>query len=184
MATKFMNFVNMALIHEQQSSDGRMFYNISVPYQQSKNGYGSSAVNPGQLLETQRSSMELLLTDTRAFCSEQKKKSVTSASPPTRTELRLRPSSSLTLQSPLGSKQPELLTRRLLSLPKHKISLSETKISDRLFILYHIEMLERFHNSIFFFRSAYRNSMSLFSLMVIIPLFKSALIFDLSYVQT
>ena len=54
MATKFMHFVNMALIHEQHSSDGRMFYNISVPCQQSKNGYGSIAVNPGQLLDAKK----------------------------------------------------------------------------------------------------------------------------------
>lgn len=54
MATKFMNFVNMALIHEQKNSDGRTFYNISVPCEKSKNGYGSIAVNPGQLLDAKK----------------------------------------------------------------------------------------------------------------------------------
>lgn len=54
MATKFMNFVNMSLIHEQHSNDGRTFYNISVPCEKSKNGYGSIAVNPGQLLDAKK----------------------------------------------------------------------------------------------------------------------------------
>lgn len=52
MANLFLNYVSEKLIHPGQTSDGsRQFANVSVPVANSDNGYGSFAVNTGQILQ-------------------------------------------------------------------------------------------------------------------------------------
>lgn len=47
----FLNYVSTKLIHSNQTEDGsRQFANVSVPIADSDNGYGSFAVNLGQIL--------------------------------------------------------------------------------------------------------------------------------------
>lgn len=45
----FLNFRPNATIREQKTGDGKTFYNVSVPCPQSKSGWGSFGVNPGQV---------------------------------------------------------------------------------------------------------------------------------------
>lgn len=52
MANLFLNYVSEKLIHTNQTSDGsRQFANVSIPVANSDNGYGSFAVNIGQVLQ-------------------------------------------------------------------------------------------------------------------------------------
>lgn len=47
----FLNYVSTAMIHENQKKDGSgSLINVSIPCPQSKTGYASFAVNPGQVL--------------------------------------------------------------------------------------------------------------------------------------
>ena len=47
----FLNYVSEKLIHSNQTEDGsRQFANVSIPVEGSDNGYGSFAVNLGQVL--------------------------------------------------------------------------------------------------------------------------------------
>lgn len=51
MANLFLNYVSEKLIHSNTTADGsRQFVNVSVPIAGSDNGYGSFAVNLGQVL--------------------------------------------------------------------------------------------------------------------------------------
>ena len=51
MANLFLNYVSEKLIHSNKTQDGaRQFANVSVPVADSDNGYGSFAVNLGQVL--------------------------------------------------------------------------------------------------------------------------------------
>lgn len=51
MANLFLNYVSEKLIHSNKTADGaRQFANVSVPVEGSDNGYGSFAVNLGQVL--------------------------------------------------------------------------------------------------------------------------------------
>ena len=46
----FLNYVSEKLIHSNKTADGaRQFANVSVPVAGSDNGYGSFAVNLGQV---------------------------------------------------------------------------------------------------------------------------------------
>lgn len=48
----FLNYVSEKLIHSNQTEDGsRQFANVSIPVAGSDNGYGSFAVNLGQVLD-------------------------------------------------------------------------------------------------------------------------------------
>ena len=52
MANLFLNYVNEKLIYQNTTEDGsRQFANVSVPVKNSKSGYGSFAVNLGQVLD-------------------------------------------------------------------------------------------------------------------------------------
>ena len=52
MANLFLNYVNEKLIHQNTTEDdSRQFANVSVPVKSSKSGYGSFAVNLGQVLD-------------------------------------------------------------------------------------------------------------------------------------
>lgn len=52
MANLFLNYVSEKLIHANQTEDGsREFANVSIPVEGSKSGYGSFAVNKGQILD-------------------------------------------------------------------------------------------------------------------------------------
>lgn len=59
----FMNYVSRKIVHEQNAvKDGktRSFYNVSIPVAASANGYGSFAVNAGQVLaSTKRDGTEI-----------------------------------------------------------------------------------------------------------------------------
>lgn len=51
MANLFLNYVSEKLIHSNKTKDdSRQFANVSVPVAGSDNGYGSFAVNLGQVL--------------------------------------------------------------------------------------------------------------------------------------
>lgn len=48
----FLNYVSEKLIHQNSTKDGdRQFANVSIPVESSKSGYGSFAVNLGQILD-------------------------------------------------------------------------------------------------------------------------------------
>ena len=48
----FLNFVNEAMLHTNAKKDGSgEVVNVSIPCVESKTGYGSFAVNPGQVLD-------------------------------------------------------------------------------------------------------------------------------------
>ena len=47
----FMNFTSEAMLHKNQTADGKEFYNVSIPCSQSSTGYASFAVNVGQVLD-------------------------------------------------------------------------------------------------------------------------------------
>ena len=49
-----MNYVSEALVHENTSGAGKKFFNISVPFAQSKTGFASIAVFAGQVFQTTR----------------------------------------------------------------------------------------------------------------------------------
>lgn len=51
---RFLNFVPMQLIHINTRADGKQFASISLPCAESKTGYGSIAINLGQLLPATR----------------------------------------------------------------------------------------------------------------------------------
>ena len=52
MANLFLNYVSDKLIHANTTEDGsREFANVSIPVEGSKSGYGSFAVNKGQILD-------------------------------------------------------------------------------------------------------------------------------------
>lgn len=52
MANVFMNFVNEAMLHTNAKKDGSgEVVNVSIPCAESKTGYGSFPVNPGQVLD-------------------------------------------------------------------------------------------------------------------------------------
>lgn len=47
----FLNYVSEAMLHENARKDGNgTVVNVSIPVKESKTGYGSFAVNPGQIL--------------------------------------------------------------------------------------------------------------------------------------
>ena len=49
----WLNYVSEKLIHQNQTGDGsRHFANVSIPVADSDNGYGSFAVNLGQILDS------------------------------------------------------------------------------------------------------------------------------------
>ena len=49
----WLNYVSEKLIHQNQTGDGsRQFANVSIPVADSDNGYGSFAVNLGQILDS------------------------------------------------------------------------------------------------------------------------------------
>ena len=50
MANIFANFVSEAMTHKNQTAEGKEFYNISIATDKSATGYGSFAVNPGQVM--------------------------------------------------------------------------------------------------------------------------------------
>lgn len=55
MANLFLNYVSEKLIHSNKTKDNsRQFANVSVPVAGSDNGYGSFAVNLGQVLPATR----------------------------------------------------------------------------------------------------------------------------------
>ncbi len=55
MANLFLNFVSEEMIHENERTDGKgSVLNISIPVAQSKNGYGSFAVNPQQRYDAKK----------------------------------------------------------------------------------------------------------------------------------
>lgn len=52
MANLFLNYVSDKLIHANTTEDGsRKFANVSIPVEGSKSGYGSFAVNLGQVID-------------------------------------------------------------------------------------------------------------------------------------
>ena len=53
MANLFLNYVSEKLIHQNSTEDGsREFANVSIPVEGSKSGYGSFAVNLGQVIDS------------------------------------------------------------------------------------------------------------------------------------
>ena len=46
----FANFVSEAMLHTNQTADGKAFVNVSIPCSKSTTGYASFAVNEGQVL--------------------------------------------------------------------------------------------------------------------------------------
>ena len=50
MANIFANFVSEAMTHKNQTAEGKEFYNISIATDKSATGYGSFAVNLGQVM--------------------------------------------------------------------------------------------------------------------------------------
>lgn len=46
----FMNFANEAMLHANQTAEGKSFTNVSIPCSKSATGYASFAVNDGQVL--------------------------------------------------------------------------------------------------------------------------------------
>ena len=47
----FANFVSEAMLHKNTTSEGKVFYNVSIPCSQSVTGFASFAVNVGQVLD-------------------------------------------------------------------------------------------------------------------------------------
>lgn len=52
MNNTFINFVSAKLLHTNKANNGREFVNVSIPVEASKTGYGSFAVNPGQVMNS------------------------------------------------------------------------------------------------------------------------------------
>lgn len=54
----FMNWVSKSLIHEAHKDD-KVFYNLSIPYAESKTGYASVSVSKGQVLDATKRNGEV-----------------------------------------------------------------------------------------------------------------------------
>lgn len=54
----FMNWVSKSLIHEAHKDD-KVFYNLSIPYAESKTGYASLSLSKGQVLDATKRNGEV-----------------------------------------------------------------------------------------------------------------------------
>ena len=52
MSTSFLNYVPEALLHPRTNASGKPFWSLSINCPDSKNGFGSIAVSPGQVFDT------------------------------------------------------------------------------------------------------------------------------------
>lgn len=50
----FLNAVSVKMIHENETSEGKKFANVTIPYADSKTGLASFGVNLGQVMQATR----------------------------------------------------------------------------------------------------------------------------------
>ena len=60
MANLFLNAVSAKMIHENTTADGKVFANITIPYEGSKTGLASFGVNLGQVMDAKRKDGSLI----------------------------------------------------------------------------------------------------------------------------
>lgn len=66
----FMNFVSEKLVHKRDGkNEGEVFYNVSIPYADSKTGFASVSVSAGQKLPATKKGQDGERVAVEGFCS-------------------------------------------------------------------------------------------------------------------